>query len=119
MTRPVLSDLDALAIDLATDALLLDVPDPERPGWGTGYRTWWLGDQLIPDHGDPLEVAAPFMRDVYRRGWIRRQVEARGLPAELVELAWERLPYESEQLRHPDGWARWWERRHPGRRWAA
>jgi hypothetical protein len=45
---------------LAVEVLLLDVPDPERPtpSGGPGYY-WRVGEELMHDNSEPLEVAGP------------------------------------------------------------
>lgn len=105
-----MTDPAALVAELAVEVLLLDVPDPCDPKPGATSGDYWLvGDLRIHDNAEPLDVAACFMRDRWRRGAAGRLVRERCLPAELVALVWEALPYESVQMRF--GWEEWRRRR--------
>jgi hypothetical protein len=101
-------ELQQAAADLAVEVLLLDVPDPERPtpSGGPGYY-WHVGEELIHDNAEPLEVACRFFRDLWRRLQVERLVAERSLPAELVRATWDTLPDESVPFRY--GWQRWRE----------
>lgn len=67
------------------------------------------GDQTIHDNAEPVEVALAFFWDLWRRVQVNRLVEERGLPAEVVRLTWDALPYESVPFRL--GWDEWRRRR--------
>src|SRR2546422_7469519 len=56
-----------------------------------------------------LDLALAFFWDAWHRQQVRRLVEKRGLPAAVVRLAWDALPYEPVRFRF--GWERWRELR--------
>src|SRR5687767_3417855 len=93
---------------LVFDVLELEMPPPTTPtpSGGTGHY-WTVGDQTIHDNAEPLELEMAFFWDLCRRVQVKRLVEGRGLPAEVVRLAWDALPYESVPFRL--GWQRWRE----------
>jgi len=103
-------DHEQLAAELVVEVLELQMPVPSNPtpSGGAGYY-WRIDGQLYHDNAEPLELALAFFWDLWRRVQVRRLVEERGLPAEVVALAWEKLPYESVPFRF--GWDEW-RRRH-------
>jgi hypothetical protein len=100
----------ALAAELAVEVLLLEMPMPHSPmpSGGSG-RYWTIEGAPYHDNSEPLELAMALFRDVWRRVQVRRLVEERGLPTDLVQLAWDALPYESVPFRF--GWGCWRELR--------
>ena len=103
-------ELPALAAELVFEVLLLEMPVPTNPTpSGGGGQYWRIEGDFYHDNDEPLELALAFFWDVWRRKQVRRLVEERGLPAELIGLAWAALPYESLPFRV--GWERWRELR--------
>jgi hypothetical protein len=100
----------ATAAELAVEALPLEMPMPHSPSPSAVSGHYWTIDgKLHHDNAEPLELAMAFFRDVWRRQQVRRLVAERGLPAEVVQLAWDALSYESVPFRF--GWECWREMR--------
>jgi len=107
---------DDAAKALAAEALAAPLPAFAEAGWSArgpyfrfaGEGAWYGGDSA-----DTPESVYPFAVDVRRRGLVREMAERLGHPPEVVELAWNLLPYRSVQPR--EGWDAWSERR-SGRR---
>src|SRR5919201_7115045 len=86
-------ELRAAAADLVFEVMGLEMPVPANPTPSAGSGQYWRIDgEFYHDNGEPLELALAYFWDLWRRKQVQRLVEERGLPAELVRLAWDALP---------------------------
>ena len=99
-------EMRAAAADLVFEVMGLEMPVPTNPtpSGGSG-RYWRIDGDFYHDNDEPLHLALAYFWDLWRRKQVKRLVAERGLPPELVELAWDALPYESVPFRL--GWERW------------
>jgi hypothetical protein len=92
--------------DLVFEVMGLEMPCPANPVPSSGIgHDWSVDGRAYHDNGEPLELAMGYFWDLWRREQVGRLVEERGLPAEVVKLAWAALPYESVPFRL--GWDAW------------
>lgn len=108
------ADVDDLVADLAFEVNLLEMPCPRNPTPSGGSGHYWLIEgRFFHDNDEPIHVALAFFWDVWRREQARRLVEERGLPPDVVQLVWARIPYESVPFLL--GWDEWRRRREAAR----